>query len=88
MIESLARCFKWDASGGKSGSAFLKTRGEFICRLHAHSLILYVEDDRFIAKELSKPELQTMETFAPSYFDYMSSAVSANVSLSHSFDSG
>ncbi|KAG6874420.1 hypothetical protein C0995_015156 [Termitomyces sp. Mi166 len=35
-------------------------------------------DDRFIAKELSKPELQTMETFAPAYFDYMSSAVSAN----------
>ncbi|KAF7337658.1 1-phosphatidylinositol-3-phosphate 5-kinase [Mycena sanguinolenta] len=61
MVESLARCVKWDASGGKSGSAFLKTR-----------------DDRFIAKELSRPELQTMETFAPAYFDYMSSAVSAN----------
>ncbi|KAG6842385.1 hypothetical protein C0991_007515 [Blastosporella zonata] len=61
MVESLSRCFKWNASGGKSGSAFLKTR-----------------DDRFIAKELSKPELQTMETFAPAYFDYMSSAVSAN----------
>ena len=28
LIESLARCVKWDASGGKSGSAFLKTRGE------------------------------------------------------------
>ncbi|KAG5645340.1 hypothetical protein DXG03_006402 [Asterophora parasitica] len=56
MIESLSRCVKWNASGGKSGSAFLKTR----------------------AKELSKPELQTMETFAPAYFDYMSSAVSAN----------
>jgi 1-phosphatidylinositol-3-phosphate 5-kinase len=27
MIESLARCIKWDASGGKSGSGFLKTRG-------------------------------------------------------------
>ncbi|KAJ6623112.1 hypothetical protein B0H10DRAFT_1873551 [Mycena sp. CBHHK59/15] len=61
MIESLARCIQWDASGGKSGSAFLKTR-----------------DDRFIAKELSRPELQTMETFAPAYFDYMSSAVSAD----------
>ncbi|KAH8835651.1 hypothetical protein DL96DRAFT_1575071 [Flagelloscypha sp. PMI_526] len=58
MIESLARCVKWDASGGKSGSAFLKTK-----------------DDRFIAKELSRPELQTMETFAPAYFDYMLSAV-------------
>ena len=40
-----------------------------------------IEDDRFIAKELSRPELQTMETFAPAYFDYMSSAISANVSV-------
>ncbi|TFK26731.1 hypothetical protein FA15DRAFT_667221 [Coprinopsis marcescibilis] len=61
IVESLARCVNWNASGGKSGSAFLKTR-----------------DDRFIAKELSRAELQTMETFAPAYFDYMSSAVSAN----------
>ncbi|KAI0035107.1 hypothetical protein K488DRAFT_43997 [Vararia minispora EC-137] len=61
MIESLARCIKWNASGGKSGSAFLKT-----------------QDDRFIAKEMSRAEVQTMETFAPAYFDYMSSAVSAN----------
>ncbi|KAL0580699.1 Mitochondrial distribution and morphology protein 12 [Marasmius crinis-equi] len=61
MIESLSRCIKWNASGGKSGSAFLKTG-----------------DDRFIAKELSRPELQTMETFAPAYFDYMSSSVSSN----------
>jgi hypothetical protein len=36
-------------------------------------------DDRFIAKEMSRAEVQTMETFAPAYFDYMSSAVSANV---------
>ncbi|KAF9270798.1 hypothetical protein L218DRAFT_976461 [Marasmius fiardii PR-910] len=61
MIESLSRCVKWNASGGKSGSAFLKTG-----------------DDRFIAKELSKPELQAMEMFAPAYFDYMSSSVSSN----------
>ncbi|KAG2367706.1 hypothetical protein BDR07DRAFT_1392731 [Suillus spraguei] len=61
MVESLARCVKWDASGGKSGSAFLKTR-----------------DDRFIAKELSKAELQTMETFGPAYFEYMASAISGN----------
>jgi hypothetical protein len=40
------------------------------------------EDDRFIAKELSRHELETMETFAPAYFDYMSSAVSSNVSQS------
>lgn len=29
FIESLARCAKFDASGGKSGSAFLKTKGEW-----------------------------------------------------------
>jgi hypothetical protein len=40
-----------------------------------------LKDDRFIAKELTRHELQTMETFAPAYFDYMSSAVSSNVSL-------
>ena len=27
FIESLARCVKWDALGGKSGSTFLKTKG-------------------------------------------------------------
>ncbi|KZO89685.1 hypothetical protein CALVIDRAFT_603485 [Calocera viscosa TUFC12733] len=58
-IESLSRCLKWDATGGKSGSAFLKTR-----------------DDRFIAKELSRPELAAMTKFAPKYFEYMSNAFS------------
>jgi 1-phosphatidylinositol-3-phosphate 5-kinase len=81
MIESLARCVKWDASGGKSGSAFLKTRGAFDLLTFFRYLLIPAIDDRFIAKELSRPELQTMETFAPAYFDYMSSAVSANVSL-------
>lgn len=61
MIESLARCVKFNASGGKSGSAFLKTL-----------------DDRFIAKELSRPELEAMAIFGPAYFDYMSSAVTAD----------
>ena len=28
FIESLSRCVKWDSSGGKSGSAFLKTRDD------------------------------------------------------------
>lgn len=36
-------------------------------------------DDRFIAKELSRAELETMTTFGPAYFDYMSSAVTADV---------
>jgi hypothetical protein len=43
-------------------------------------LLTSYQDDRFIAKELSRPELQTMETFAPAYFDHMLSAVSADVS--------
>ncbi|EPQ28998.1 uncharacterized protein PFL1_03288 [Pseudozyma flocculosa PF-1] len=28
FVESLSRCVKWDSSGGKSGSAFLKTRDD------------------------------------------------------------
>ncbi|KAH7107138.1 hypothetical protein BKA62DRAFT_765689 [Auriculariales sp. MPI-PUGE-AT-0066] len=60
LIESLARCVKWDASGGKSGSAFLKTR-----------------DDRFIAKELSRSEVEAIATFAPAYFEYMTSAITS-----------
>jgi len=81
MIESLARCVKWDASGGKSGSAFLKTRGGFTTFYVDLELFssTFIIDDRFIAKEMSRAEVQTMETFAPAYFDYMSSAVSANV---------
>ncbi|KAG9121149.1 1-phosphatidylinositol-3-phosphate 5-kinase [Ceratobasidium sp. 392] len=59
MIESLARCAKWDASGGKSGSAFLRTR-----------------DERFLAKELSRQEADSLGKFAPQYFEYMSSALS------------
>ena len=37
-------------------------------------------DERFIAKELSRAELETMATFGPAYFDYMSSATTADVS--------
>jgi hypothetical protein len=36
MIESLARCVKWNASGGKSGSAFLKTLGKKKRALHKY----------------------------------------------------
>ena len=82
LIESLARCVKFDASGGKSGSAFLKTLGVSRSRYLActeSTSLTSGPDDRFIAKELSRAELQAMETFAPAYFDYMSSAVVANV---------
>jgi 1-phosphatidylinositol-3-phosphate 5-kinase len=36
-------------------------------------------DGRFIAKEISRTELQTMETFAPAYFDYMLSSFTSGV---------
>lgn len=78
MIESLARCFKWDTGGGKSGSAFMKTLGKMACLRHVSQALMFLVDDRFITKELSRAELQAMETFAPSYFDYMSSALVAN----------
>lgn len=30
FVQSLARCIKWDALGGRSGSAFLKTRDDWL----------------------------------------------------------
>ncbi|WWD18488.1 hypothetical protein CI109_102940 [Kwoniella shandongensis] len=53
FVESLARCVQFDAVGGKSGSAFLKTK-----------------DDRFIAKEISRLEMDALTKFAPAYFEY------------------
>jgi 1-phosphatidylinositol-3-phosphate 5-kinase len=82
MIESLARCVKWDNRGGKSGSGFLKTKGEGnqdrvdLCTTYR------IIDDRFLAKELSKAELNAMETFAPAYFDYLATAVATGVRCS------
>lgn len=81
MIESLARCVKWNASGGKSGSAFLKTLGAKFHSSDQPPFLNLKTDDRFIAKEISRAELQTMETFAPAYFDYMSSSLTAGVRL-------
>jgi hypothetical protein len=34
FVESLARCVAFDAAGGKSGSAFLKTKGGCLLLLH------------------------------------------------------
>ena len=62
IVESLARCLQFDASGGKSGSAFLKTK-----------------DDRFIAKEISRYEMDALTRFAPAYFDYMRNAIQCEV---------
>ncbi|BGP15176.1 Mitochondrial distribution and morphology protein 12 [Rhodosporidiobolus nylandii] len=47
FVESLSRCFKWDAAG----------------------------DDRFIVKQLSKPEMEVFARFAPAYFQYMADAL-------------
>ncbi|KAM0753044.1 hypothetical protein T439DRAFT_188475 [Meredithblackwellia eburnea MCA 4105] len=57
FVESLARCVKWESSGGKSKVDFLKTM-----------------DDRFIVKEISRLEMDSLLRFAPAYFDYMSKA--------------
>jgi 1-phosphatidylinositol-3-phosphate 5-kinase len=47
-----------------------------------------LSDDRFIAKELSKAELTAMATFAPAYFEYMASTISAGVSDKHACEVG
>ncbi|KXS20835.1 hypothetical protein M427DRAFT_119374 [Gonapodya prolifera JEL478] len=62
FIQSLSRCVKWESVGGKSGSAFLKTR-----------------DDRFILKELSRPEMNAFIKFAPEYFTFMADAIFENL---------
>jgi 1-phosphatidylinositol-3-phosphate 5-kinase len=89
-IQSLARCIKWDASGGKSGSLFLKTKGRkgfiffffFLLNFewYADSLLVAKKDDRFIMKQISKPEVDAFIKFAPSYFEYMSQAFFHEVS--------
>ncbi|BGP47258.1 Mitochondrial distribution and morphology protein 12 [Rhodotorula kratochvilovae] len=58
FIESLSRCLKWDAVGGKSKVDFMKTL-----------------DDRFIVKQLSRPEMEVFARFAPAYFQYMADAL-------------
>ncbi|GAA5823507.1 hypothetical protein JCM11251_000661 [Rhodosporidiobolus azoricus] len=58
FVESLARCAKWDAQGGKSKVDFMKTL-----------------DDRFIVKQLSRPEMEVFARFAPAYFQYMADAL-------------
>ncbi|TKA50760.1 hypothetical protein B0A53_06025 [Rhodotorula sp. CCFEE 5036] len=58
FVESLARCLKWDAAGGKSKVDFMKTL-----------------DDRFIVKQLSRPEMEVFARFAPAYFQYMADAL-------------
>ncbi len=86
FLESLARCLKWDSSGGKSGSAFLKTKGKVVCvRGNAHELtdvVRDLEDDRFIAKEVSRLEMDSLTKFAPSYFEYMKQGLAHSVSRS------
>jgi 1-phosphatidylinositol-3-phosphate 5-kinase len=73
---SLASCIKWDSSGGKSGSAFLKTKGnrdstQNIKEYYSNSSNI---DDRLLMKQMSKYELDAFLGFAPAYFQYMSEA--------------
>lgn len=55
--QSLARSIKWEASGGKSGTSFMKTR-----------------DDWLVVKKLSQQEVDSLISFSPDYFGYMSHA--------------
>ena len=79
FVESLARCVAFDAAGGKSGSAFLKTKGEFSDLLSC--VLGSPVDDRFIAKEISRLEMDALTKFAPAYFDYTRKAFQGHVSF-------
>jgi 1-phosphatidylinositol-3-phosphate 5-kinase len=78
-IESLARCVKWDPSGGKSGVAFLKSKGAYTAAPEVAGERLLIEpkftDDRFIIKELNKAEMKWFADLGQPYFDYMSCAL-------------
>jgi 1-phosphatidylinositol-3-phosphate 5-kinase len=67
-VQSLSRCVKWDSSGGKSKSAFLKTLGM------SHSRGQLTIDDRLVVKQMSRYEMDAFVKFAPAYFEYMSQA--------------
>lgn len=74
FIESLARCVKWESSGGRSKVDFLKTRGASICLNLSQRILTRNVDDRFIVKEISRLEMDALLRFAPAYFEYMSKA--------------
>lgn len=80
FVESLARCISFDAAGGKSGSAFLKTKGESCNPWNIGDRQLIAIDDRFIAKEISRLEMDALTKFAPAYFDYTRKAFHGKVS--------
>lgn len=84
FVDSLARCVKWNSSGGKSGSGFMKSKGLDHCPIRCFSRLwltrLRAIDDRFIIKEISRLEMDALLKFAPSYFQYMSNAFTASVS--------
>ena len=84
MLRSLSRCIKWNASGGKSGSLFLKTRGilfHILRRLHYTDS---VQDERFIAKEISRFEGDSFGEIGPAYFSYLSTCFTTGVRRSSS----
>ena len=79
FVESLARCVAFDAAGGKSGSAFLKTKGASLANESGPSAD--TTDDRFIAKEISRLEMDALTKFAPAYFEYTRKAFQGHVSF-------
>lgn len=88
FVESLSRCLKWDAAGGKSKVDFLKTLGASrlipctVLPKRRPLTIAFCTDDRFIVKQLSRPEMEVFARFAPAYFEYMADALFQGVSPS------
>lgn len=75
-LRSLSRCVPWAAHGGKSGSAFCKTKGKDSPSLsHKQSWKMSTHflfaDDRFILKEVSRLEVEPFLEFANNYFNYV-----------------
>lgn len=81
FIESLARCVKWESSGGRSKVDFLKTRGASAFPRYLQCILTRAVDDRFIVKEISRLEMDALLRFAPAYFEYMSKAFFHGVRL-------
>lgn len=80
MLRSLSRCIKWNASGGKSGSLFLKTRGNPFTA-PTPSILTLILDERFIAKEISRFEGDSFGEIGPAYFSYLSTCFTTGVRL-------
>lgn len=66
MVESLSRCVKWNASGGKSGSAFLKTRGLFpYIAIYSSTEVLILKMIDLLRKNYLNPSYRLWKLLLP-----------------------